>query len=741
MPDVKLPLSKGLGQNRIEADWVDTLPLNMLAVSKQVLDATGYLRSWNGLIPDVVSSDIETTDLCHSGIYNTETTTTFRINGNKLQEYITDNSLNPPVTTVTTRGDPIPDFDLKDNINRHVPIDFSFDTVGYVVQTSKEMGDEIVKDGILYFYNFKSKRTFQLSNWAVGDRDRIGQNLYTVNFNGDRQVRVSIFRKKTSNTNVVGTISFSLSITKLETDITIIRWIFSNQAKGIYIQAVMTDSVLTNQVFRLDKEGEAVSIHTLTATDINKLILISTSYDFSSTEIRQSYIGGFRGLFNDTVGQQNFVGELRHFVINADYIIINRLYEMYILEPRSEVPTRTVIPNEVQRFSEGFIIEKTTSTSPNWIFTRLSLMQGKSKASFSNFSNIIDVVHNRARYIFIREGSRNFGITDIFDNTKIDYYAPFVDSNPHYGFPVACEQWRNFVVIFSKHNTTYFRLTGNTGIPTPLPLPIPVGSPTSRVNPIYQIEASFTTQCGAIHKGAVCRYHDDFAVVGSPVNEPISVYRLTHGQYQEIASRLIQQILRPKTESELAQIYIEPFKFDDHDGLLIHLDSDDNRTLVFNPIVQGIEWQVLYTNPAEKIPYRGIYHVYSENRHEWTCGDKLESVTSILTFNSCNQLGQSLYHELYTPLVQVRNKKLFDFEIDQVRGMNTNMENIEIAITFDGDTYQPSDAVISIDPTDQTRRLLLRNIGYSRNNNIGFRLSWSSDTPTSISNFRIRVEE
>lgn len=49
MPTMQLPISKGLGKDFRNADYVDLLPVNMLATPKEVLDSAGYMRSFPGV--------------------------------------------------------------------------------------------------------------------------------------------------------------------------------------------------------------------------------------------------------------------------------------------------------------------------------------------------------------------------------------------------------------------------------------------------------------------------------------------------------------------------------------------------------------------------------------------------------------------------------------------------------------------------------------------------------------------
>lgn len=45
MPIQQLPLMKGVGKDFRNADYIDYLPVNMLATPKEILNSSGYLRS------------------------------------------------------------------------------------------------------------------------------------------------------------------------------------------------------------------------------------------------------------------------------------------------------------------------------------------------------------------------------------------------------------------------------------------------------------------------------------------------------------------------------------------------------------------------------------------------------------------------------------------------------------------------------------------------------------------------
>ncbi|HBI9880111.1 TPA: hypothetical protein LAG05_003101, partial [Escherichia coli] len=79
MPIQQLPLMKGVGKDFRNADYIDYLPVNMLATPKEILNSSGYLRSFPGITKrsDVngVSRGVE---------YNMAQNAVYRVCGGKL---------------------------------------------------------------------------------------------------------------------------------------------------------------------------------------------------------------------------------------------------------------------------------------------------------------------------------------------------------------------------------------------------------------------------------------------------------------------------------------------------------------------------------------------------------------------------------------------------------------------------------------------------------------------------------
>lgn len=79
MPIQQLPLIKGVGKNFKTADYIDYLPVNMLATPKEVLNSNGYLRSFPGVTK---LSDVD--GISRGAEYNTSQNAVYRVMGGKL---------------------------------------------------------------------------------------------------------------------------------------------------------------------------------------------------------------------------------------------------------------------------------------------------------------------------------------------------------------------------------------------------------------------------------------------------------------------------------------------------------------------------------------------------------------------------------------------------------------------------------------------------------------------------------
>lgn len=79
MPVTQVPLMKGLGKDFRNADYIDYLPVNMLATPKEVLNSNGYLRSFPGIAK---RGDVD--GISRGVSYNSNQSAAYRVLGGKL---------------------------------------------------------------------------------------------------------------------------------------------------------------------------------------------------------------------------------------------------------------------------------------------------------------------------------------------------------------------------------------------------------------------------------------------------------------------------------------------------------------------------------------------------------------------------------------------------------------------------------------------------------------------------------
>lgn len=343
-----------------------------------------------------------------------------------------------------------------------------------------------------------------------------------------------------------------------------------------------------------------------------------------------------------------------------------------------------------------------------------------SVATTFDIGEVTDAVYENGRYHWIKRGSGEFGVTDLTNEQRPDFLAPFYSAESGFDENVGIAKWKKQIVVFGRFTTEFFRATG-----------VP--------EPIYRPDRSLTVQAGIVGVGAKAEYYDNFAIVGGPENEPVSVYLIGQGQYTELATRRIQKLLRTYTDAELALTYIEPIKFDSHDLIVIHLLRD---TLVYDHAAsdqQNRRWSILRSDVAGTTPYRGIYHINRNNM--FTAGDRQDGSVSLFSMDNAAHLGQAVEFECYSPLLQqFRNMSLFDLQVDNIPGYTDTFYRLGVAFTYDGKAYQQEKFIDFSEPQRRRDRVLTRRLGYIRNN-LGFRLRWVTTEPSTISHLRVRPSQ
>ena len=382
----------------------------------------------------------------------------------------------------------------------------------------------------------------------------------------------------------------------------------------------------------------------------------------------------------------------------------------------SENPQATLTSNRVQEVSHGVLVGFPT---PVWTVQNTETVNTPMPATDFDIGTVTDAARNRGRYVWIRANSGQFGVTDLTNEQRPDFIAPFYSAEAEPDINIAIDAWKGYVVVFGRYTVEYFSLTGSE-------------------QTIYQPVQSLTVRAGIIGLGCKAIYLDSFAILGGPRLEPASVYLINQGSYQEIATRRIQKILREYTQEEIEKnAFMESVKFDAHDLLMIHLPR---HTLTYdhNSSGQGaFNWSILKTDIQGDATYRGIHHIHDGD--EWTAGDKRQPLLSRFSFTDARHVGEIVEFILDTPMIQARNNRVYDLEIDSVPGRSNTARRLAHSVTVNGISYGAEHWIHFDEPQNYTERILERRIGYFRNN-VGFRLRWITETPSTLSNFRVRVE-
>ncbi|EIX1501599.1 packaged DNA stabilization protein [Cronobacter sakazakii] len=331
-----------------------------------------------------------------------------------------------------------------------------------------------------------------------------------------------------------------------------------------------------------------------------------------------------------------------------------------------------------------------------------------------------DLCRNRSRYVWSKDGSDSFFISDLEDESKPDRYAAEYRAESQPDGIIGIDDWRDFVVCFGTKTTEYFSLTGNASA---------VGVA------IYQAQPSMMVQKGIAGTYCKTKYADTHAIISHPATGAPSVYLINSGAVQQIATASIERILQDYSEEDLATGVMETTRFEAHELLIIHLPR---HVLVYDGSVTqgGAQWSILKTGLADDV-HSAIDYVYEGN--QITCGDKAASVVGVLVKAITSQYGAQQEHLLYTPLFKADNARAFDFELESATGVSQFAEQMFISATTDGINYGKEQLIPWNAPFRYDQRAILQRIGRIRKN-IGFKIRIVTSSPVTLSGCQVRLE-
>lgn len=359
-----------------------------------------------------------------------------------------------------------------------------------------------------------------------------------------------------------------------------------------------------------------------------------------------------------------------------------------------------------------FRYDDTVKTLSNW-----ELVTGYTQY---DLGRLRDLCRNRSRYVWSKDGSDSFFVSDLEDESKPDRYSAEYRAESQPDGIIGIDNWRDFVVCFGSTTIEYFSLTGATSA---------VGAA------LYQSQPSLMVQKGIAGTHCKTKYADTHAILSHPATGAPSVYIINAAQTQQIATAFIEKILQEYSADELGSGVMETIRFEAHELLIIHLPR---HVLVYDGSVTqgGPQWSILKTGLADDV-YRGIDFIYEGNLI--TCGDKKSAITGYLNKSASSQYGEQQEHLLFTPLFRADNARAFDFELESSTGVSQMAEKMFVSATIDGINYGREQLINWNAPFRYDQRAIWRRLGRIRKN-IGFKVRIITSSPVTLSGCQLRLE-
>lgn len=336
-----------------------------------------------------------------------------------------------------------------------------------------------------------------------------------------------------------------------------------------------------------------------------------------------------------------------------------------------------------------------------------------------DIGSVRDICRARGRYVWVKDGTQTFGVTDLEDESHPDRFRPFYSAESQPDGIIGCGIWRDFVVMFGSSTIEYFSLTGAT----------------DSTSAIYVSQPSLMVQKGIAGTYCKTEFADTFAFISHRATGAPSIYLINSGQATTIATSTVEKLLREYTATELATGVLETLRFDSHELLLVHLPR---HVLCYDAAASqnGPQWCILKTGLFNDV-HRAIDYMFEGN--QITTGDKTEPVIGTLRFDSSAQYDMQTEHLLFTPMFKANNARVFDFELEAATGVSQYAERLFISATADGANYGREQLIDANAPFVYDKRVLWRRIGRVRKN-IGFKVRVITRSPVTLSDCSVRIE-
>ena len=665
MPTIPLPLMKGT-KTTVNARYDDALPVNMLPVPAETESASGYLRSFKG-----IEFYYNAAGFSYGAEYNDLLQKEYRILGKKLTE--------DGVQVADVVGDKLTNI-------VHSPSSVCF------------------VDGETLKY-WRDNKLTQIKNWEEGENYvSYPKWKFTPNFNSSAYVKIPAW------TNDSG---FEVGVTVyLKTLPAVDMFVFASKR---------TDANFSGIWYKGADKKFYIRVTGTTDIELKAAVVGENTLTYSSLAKFQYQIE-LIGAVQKGASISDFLTGQIYNVSLFDHVNSNifRKYTQLILEDQKDgvkpdAPTTKVIVNS----QDATGVTNGTLTGV-WTDYHKQDDPDKSKKTDFDLGGIIDVDRHKGRYVWINK--RKFGCTATYgdsDDTspeqRPDYIAPFYSPEHDPDDNKAIRSWNNYVVIFGRNSTEFFRLTGDA-------------------NTLYVPEQSYIVEAGIVSTHAVCEYAGAFAGLGSTKGGTLQVLTITGGKHQKISTSTVDRVINSYAESELQNVLVETVMMDNHNLLFVHLP---NETLVFDSN-QNV-WTTLKSSVTGDGPYRGRHIIYNQ-KEGLTIGDKTEGKVGKLKDEISSQYDAFVEHILHTPFIQVNQGygkiPLHRLKFNSIYGHVNVAQSVMISATLDGRTYGREYYLRYNMKDNYTNKVIISSLG-SAEKSIGFKARIVTKGPVNLSGMSV----
>jgi len=244
---------------------------------------------------------------------------------------------------------------------------------------------------------------------------------------------------------------------------------------------------------------------------------------------------------------------------------------------------------------------------------------------------------------------------------------------------------------------------------------------------------------GIVATHAKCESKGRWYITGGSREDSVSVYLMTSGAPEKVATREIDKLIAQYTEPELSDIRMECRVEDDVNFILLHLP---NETLCFNETIartQGIKnaWTRLRSGVQGQANYQGINGVFDSRSSRWVFGNKFSQVVGYIDNTVFTQYDEIQEWLLYTPFVKIESASINEVEMETIPG-HTSFDDavVSLSLTYDGLTYGKEWFEFYGQPLDYGKRFIIRRLGYV-GDWVGFKFRGTTRSRMSFARFNL----